>query len=88
MPYPLGHGAYDMAIGQITIILCLTSLKPVHRRVVLHRAACPRFMNDTSSALNAYYVGGAPKSNLTRAQPGRRPRVDLNRDRWIQNPEC
>ena len=44
MAYPLGDGAYDMAIGQTTIILCLTNFKPVHRRVVLHRAACHRFI--------------------------------------------
>ena len=44
MPHPLGHGACDMPLGQTAIILCFTNLKPVHRRVVLHRATCPRLI--------------------------------------------
>ena len=37
MPYPLGHGACGITIGQTAIILCFRNLKPVQRGLPLQQ---------------------------------------------------
>ena len=57
-----------------------------------HGVYCFRFNQDTLTFEVAY---GFPEQNLAFASQQiecpnakQRPRADLNRDRWIQSPEC